>query len=162
MPDVPGTGAAGLFQGPGRVEVPPAVPLPTEPQALATLEARGTALLLGMLSRLQRVEGILRLERIERLSAEETVRVTVIDNEEAQALIIDLQLELSNVRIELSDAVVDRGNLRELINNTATLANRALESDPLLTQPESTAAFLVLRVRNDLAAVLGIPPILPG
>ncbi len=98
MADVPGTGAPGVFSlGPERRDAELAVPLPTEPQALQALEARGQALLLGMLSRIQSIEATLRLERIGRLTAEETVRVTVIDNEEATAEIAALRSELTEL-----------------------------------------------------------------
>jgi len=156
MPDVPGTGARGLFQFGAATQEAPAVPLPTEPEALQALEARGTALLLGILSRLQNLEGILRLERIERLSAEETVRTVVIDNEEAQALILELTAENSAIAEKLSTAVNARATLRETVNSVAVLASRALTAQPLLSQNESESALLVTRVRDDLAAALGI------
>jgi len=91
MPDVPGTGAVGLFQGPGEGGARDTPSVTGEPQGIQQLEQRGAALLLGMLSRLQRLEGILRIERIERISAEEIVRVTVIDNTEATARILELE-----------------------------------------------------------------------
>lgn len=128
MPDVPGTGGPGLFQGPGREEAVGTVEVPTQPEALQALEARGTALLLGMLSRLQAVEGILRQERIARLTAEETAETIVIDNEEAQALIVTLQstnilVERALVEIKetFQSVIVDLSQAVDLIRITSQL-----------------------------------------
>jgi len=107
VPEKKGTGAPrGVFPGPGRDTVEPGVPTPTEPQALQALEARGTALLLGMLSRLQRVEGLLRVARVETLTATETIRTTVLDNEEATLEIQNLEEKLSEATTRILDLTV--------------------------------------------------------
>lgn len=101
MPDVPGTGAEGLFTKFGKDD--PAAPVPTAEQQFLALEARGGALLLGMLSRLQAVEGILRTERVARLSAEETIRTIVIDNDAATDEINRLQSLITDVNFRITE-----------------------------------------------------------
>lgn len=161
MPDVPGTGGPGLFQGGGASREQPQVETPTEPQALQALEARGTALLLGMLQRLQQVEGILRLERISRLTAEETIRTVVIDNDEAEARIAELENDLVISRSQITDANFTTEKFREaarqfIFNSRQTIFDFVDSQQVSLPNPILARWTETLNVLNQIINQLGV------
>jgi len=156
MADVPGTGAPGLFSL-GRREEPKEVSAEEGiASGIAELDRRGSALLLEMLGRLQNVEGILRTERVARLTAEATTRTIVLDNEQAEERIIELEQELGVINSRLTDSLVRAAQFREDLNVAAVNISRGLNLDPLANLRESDAALFLERERDRLAAVLGI------
>lgn len=95
MPDKPGTGAPGVFQKPGTRSEEDSAGFPQP----VTQEAR-TVTLLGLITRLQSIEGVLSGERLARAGSEAQFGTDVAE----------LQIELEATRVELfgQNAEIDR------------------------------------------------------
>jgi len=85
-------------------------------EAQAVDSPRAGALLIGLVSRMGSLESQVRQERLQRLSTQERFDVQVLDNEEATALIRDLEAKLAEADRQLETLVQIREAAFGVIN----------------------------------------------
>lgn len=99
MPDKPSAGSGGRFRGAGSG---PSTEESPDSMEGASSDPRTAAQLLGLIARVQALEGIQRVARLRAEAAEERTRVVVLDNDAATEEIARLEKENRTLRSEVA------------------------------------------------------------